>query len=456
MLINVFKFGGASVNSANGLRNVADILRQQKNNPLVVVLSAMGKTTNSLEELLKHFIDRDSVSLVESYHRLKDFHFNMLHELFPDKDHAVFNEVEGLFEQLRGYLRRKQGGKETISGLNFEYDQIVVFGELFSTRIAYHYLLEQGIPVILQDARELIKTDRSYQDAAVDWSLTRKLIDEKIHSLFDPLSHRQKIVLTQGFIGSDPDGKSTTLGREGSDFTAAIFAYSLGSKEVTIWKDVPGVMNADPKWMKQARKLETLSYREAIELAYFGASIIHPKTIKPLENANIKLRVRSFLHPEENGTIIENMNTWKIPYPVFIRKQNQVLISVSPKDFSFIQEDNLSQIFNILAKFRVKVNVMQNSAISFSICVDANHQSIQDLITALRENYSVLYNDGLELITIRHYHPQAIRQVTRNKTVLLEQKTRNTVHFIINNSTPAALPENHNEIPQIPVSLRPG
>lgn len=431
MLINVFKFGGASVKGAEGVRNVADILENQGEKPIVAVISAMGKTTNALETLLGYFLCGDAVSMVETYHRIKDFHFNVLEELFQDRDHQVFSEVEDLFRNLRVYLSGKRLVNEHTYNYDFEYDQIVVFGELISSCIVFHFLLLRGLAVEIQDARDLIRTDSTYRDANVNWKLTKKLIRENIQSCLHSGSNPVNIVLTQGFIGRDSKGYSTTLGREGSDFSAAILAFALQSKEVTIWKDVPGVMNADPKWMKQARKLDLLSYREAIELAYFGASILHPKTIKPLENANIRLRVKSFLHPEEEGTLIENLDTWEIHCPIFIRKKNQVLLSVSPKDFSFIQEENLSQIFAILTTLRVKVNVMQNSAISFSICVDGNHQSLPELIAALKKKYKVRYNDGLELITIRHYHSRDIQRITRNKKVFLEQKTRNTVHLVV-------------------------
>ncbi len=417
------------------MKNVADILEDQGDKPIVAVISAMGKTTNALETLLGHFLCGDSVSMVETYHRIKDFHFNLLEELFPVRDHPVFSEVEVLFQHLRVYLARKRLVNESAYNYDFEYDQIVVFGELISCCIVFHFLLLRGLSVAIQDARDLIRTDSTYRDANVDWKLTKKLIRENIQSTLHGGSNPVNIVLTQGFIGRDSKGYSTTLGREGSDFSAAIFAFSLQSKEVTIWKDVPGVMNADPKWMKQARKLDLLSYREAIELAYFGASIIHPKTIKPLENANIRLRVKSFLHPEEEGTLIENLDTWEIHCPIFIRKKNQVLVSVSPKDFSFIQEENLSQIFAILTTLRVKVNVMQNSAISFSICVDGSHQSLPELIAALKKKYKVRYNDGLELITIRHYHSRDIQRITRNRKVFLEQKTRNTVHLVVSTPT---------------------
>jgi aspartate kinase len=267
-------------------------------------------------------------------------------------------------------------------------------------------------------------------DARVDWDMTKKLIRSANQKYFIS-SPGGKIALTQGFIGRDQEENTTTLGREGSDFTAAIFAFSLGIREVTIWKDVPGVMNADPKWFKNAKKIDSLSFREAIELAYYGASIIHPKTIKPLENENITLIVRSFVDPGKPGTRIENIREWTISTPIYIRKQNQVLISISPRDFSFIVEENLSQVFKILAGNHVKVNVMQNSAISFSVCVDNNHHALPLLLSEMQKNFIVRYNDDAELYTIRHYNPAAIRRISRNRKVLLEQKTRNTVHLVV-------------------------
>jgi aspartate kinase len=267
-------------------------------------------------------------------------------------------------------------------------------------------------------------------DARVDWDKTKKLISSGVKEHFTS-QRKRKLLLTQGFIASDGQGNTTTLGREGSDYTAAIFAFSLGTKEVTIWKDVPGVMNADPKWFKNPKKIESLSFREAIELAYYGASIIHPKTIKPLENANITLMVRSFLEPDKTGTRIENLKEWTISTPIYIRKQNQVLISISPHDFSFIVEENLSQIFRILSQYQVKVNVMQNSAISFSLCVDNSHHALPMLLNELHKNYSVRYNDNAELFTIRHYNADAIRKILKNRKALLEQKTRNTVHLVV-------------------------
>jgi aspartate kinase len=239
------------------------------------------------------------------------------------------------------------------------------------------------------------------------------------------------IAITQGFLGCDPDGNTTTLGREGSDFSAAIFAYALKAKEMTIWKDVPGVMNADPKWMKDSLQLETLSYREAIELAYYGASVIHPKTIKPLENANIRLNVKSFLNPQAKGTKIERITEWNIPFPIYIRKTNQVLISISTRDFSFILEENLSEIFRTLAQFRVKVNIMQNSAISFSVCVDQDEIKIPRLIDYLGKDYETRYNGNLELYTIRHYDDEAVNRIIQNREIMMELKSRHTFQIVL-------------------------
>jgi len=431
MDIKVFKFGGASVNSAKGVRNVASIINRYPDDNIAVIISAMGKTTNALEELLGFYMSDDAIPMVESYYRIKAFHLHILRELFQEKCHPVFIETEDLFEHLRGYLRRGQLAGCKKREYNFEYDQVVSYGELIATTIIHHYLSFSGIPGRLFDARDLIRTDSSYRDAKVDWPLTGKKIRMKMKDYFRKNNSGQKVAVIQGFIGGDGKGNTTTLGREGSDFTAAIIAWSLKTKEVTIWKDVPGVMNGDPKWFKHAKKLDVLSYREAIELAYYGASVIHPKTIKPLENANIRLLVKSFIQPELEGTAIEHLEKWEVLPPIYILKRNQVLISISPKDFSFILEENLSQIFDLLAKHHVKVNVMQNSAISFTICVDADHMTGPDVLASLKENYSLRYNDNVELLTIRHYTPAAITRVTKGRKILMEQKTRNTVHLVV-------------------------
>jgi len=435
MYINIFKFGGASVDSAPGIKNVASIVKKFSSGPLLVVVSAMGKTTNALEVVLKNYMDNDPVAVVDSFQKVWDYHFTILEELFPDKDHVVFGEVGSLFNQLRGYIRKGHLFAQERAGFDFEYDQIVSYGELISSSILHHYLALQGIHSNLMDVRDLIKTDSSYRDARVNWATTGQLIQQHLPGYFDLHPESGTIVVTQGFIASDPVGNTTTLGREGSDFSAAIFAYVLQVKEMTIWKDVPGVMNADPKWMNDAVRLETLSYREAIELAYYGASVIHPKTIKPLENANIILKVKSFLNPDQEGTSVENLKEWKIRTPFFIRKKNQVLISVSPRDFSFILEENLSEIFRILSDFRVKVNIMQNSAISFSICVDADPLKIPPLISFLQKDYETRYNEGLELFTIRHYNNEAVSKIIQGRKILMELRSRNTLQVVLEKVT---------------------
>ncbi|MCX6305226.1 MAG: aspartate kinase [Bacteroidetes bacterium] len=431
MYIDVFKFGGAAVNSACGIKNVAAILKQFSTGPLLVVVSAMGKTTNALEALLNNYMNNDPLAVIESYGKVRDFHFSILEDLFEDKNHVAFGEVDSLFDQLRGYIRRGHLYQDAPHEYDFEYDQVVSYGELISASILHHYLVLQGGHPALFDVRGLIRTDSTFRDARVDWKTTETLVQKAIPDYFRNHHEPGAIALTQGFIGSDALGNTTTLGREGSDFSAAIFAWCLHAREMTIWKDVPGVMNADPKWLKDSVCLETLSYREAIELAYYGASVIHPKTIKPLENANIVLRVRSFLDLELRGTSIKNMREWKIPTPIFIRKQNQMLISISPRDFSFILEENLSEIFRILANFRIKVNVMQNSAISFSICVDADPLKVNPLIAYLKKDYETRYNEGLELFTIRHYTDDAVHRIVKSRKIMMELRSRNTIQVVL-------------------------
>jgi aspartate kinase len=429
MELKVFKFGGASVNTPAGVANVAKVLARYRDDQIVVVVSAMGKTTNALEVLLKHYLALDAIEMVDAFNRLKDFHVSMARSLFPDPEHPIYEALETQFVLLQGYLGKGHMNPVHAKEYNIEYDAVVSYGERFASLILFYYLETQQLTCKLFDAGKLVITDSSYRDARVNWTVTCSRIREKMNAYFTGNEH--KVGIIQGFIGSDPAGHPTTLGREGSDYTAAIVAYALGTKEVTIWKDVPGVMNADPKWLKNAKKIDLLSYREAIELAFYGASVIHPKTIKPLENANITLKVKSFLHPEATGTSVENLSEWTVPFPLFIRKQNQVLITFSPRDFSFILEESLSEIFSILATNQIRVNVMQNSAISFSICVDEDPLLHDRCMPALQEKFQVLYNRGLELVTIRHYNQHAISRITKGRKLLLEQKTRTTVHLVL-------------------------
>lgn len=424
--MKVFKFGGASVKSAEAVRNVASILKCFPNEDIIVVVSAMGKTTNALEALTDAYFygKGNAIQLLEE---IKKFHFDIIEQLFPGKDHPVYNEINNTFVELDWAIE-----DEPTHAYNHEYDQIVSVGEVLSTRIVSAYLEEAGVDNKWMDARDLIQTDNSYREGKVDWELTQSRVNDILLPHFSSQAPAGRIVVTQGFLGGTSENFTTTLGREGSDYTAAILAYTINAKEVTIWKDVPGVLNADPKYFDETKRIDQISYYDAIELAYYGATVIHPKTIKPLQNKKIPLYVRSFLHPGETGTVINDILT-PLPVPSFIFKVNQVLISISPKDFSFIVEENLSNIFKLFHELQVKVNMMQNSAISFSISVDNDERKIPELIRVLQDDFRVLYNENLELVTIRYYDQATIDRVTTGKQVLLEQKSRHTVQLVVRN-----------------------
>lgn len=419
--MQVFKFGGASVKDADAVKNVAEVLKFFPNEKICVVISAMGKTTNALEKLTDAFFykkENPEVILEE----IKKFHFKICQNLFNTPNHSIFTELENTFVELHWAIE-----DEPTHSYDFEYDQIVSMGEIVSTKIISAYLNEAGISNKWVDARGIIQTDNTYQEGKVDFELTENLAKKNLTPLFDS----NHIVITQGFIGGTSENFTTTLGREGSDYTASILAYCLSAKSVTIWKDVPGVLNADPKWFKNTRKIDELSYQDAIELTYYGASVIHPKTIKPLQNKNIPLSVKSFINPKEPGTIIQESNK-RLQIPSYIFKVNQILISIQPKDFSFIAEENLSDIFEIISKHQVKINLMQLSAISFSICCD-NNTKIKALLEELQSLFKILYNENVELMTVRYYNDETLDRLTKNKTVLLEQKSRYTVQMIMKN-----------------------
>jgi aspartate kinase len=427
--MRIFKFGGASVKSAEAVRNVANILKRFGNEEIIVVVSAMGKTTNALEALTDAFFygKGNAVQLLDG---IKKYHFDIIDQLFPDKDHPVYNEINNTFVELDWAIE-----DEPTHAYNHEYDQIVSVGEVISTKIVSAYLADAGVSNKWWDVRDLIQTDNSYREGKVDWDLTQSRVDSLLLPYFRDQPVQGKIVVTQGFLGGTSENFTTTLGREGSDYTAAILAYTTGAKDVTIWKDVPGVLNADPKYFDETKMIDQISYYDAIELAYYGATVIHPKTIKPLQNKKIPLYVRSFVNPEEPGTVISDTQQ-PLPVPSFIFKVNQVLISISPKDFSFIVEENLSSIFRLFHELGVKVNVMQNSAISFSISMDHDERKVPELIRILQDDYRVLYNENLELVTIRYYDQATIDRVTVDKEILLEQKSRHTVQLVVRNIQP--------------------
>lgn len=422
--MKIFKFGGASVKNAGAVQNLLSLLVTRRNAKIVIVVSAMDKTTVALEKLADiYFNNKPDCS--EQFNRIKRFHFDIAEELFPDTTHDVFSDLSLFFMKLE----RKLAVQPSLH-YDYEYDQIVSYGELWSTIIVSAYLKQNNLINRWIDISYLLKTDNTYREAKVNWTLSEKLIKEALHF------NNTNIYVTQGFIGGTLHNFYTTLGKEGSDFTATALAYILKTRDVTIWKDVDGVYNCDPKQFSDAIKLDIISYKEAIEMAYYGAKVIHPKTIKPLQNKNIPLHVKSFENPDIKGTIINDSKlpnssaAYQYVIPVFILKENQILISIQPKDFSFIMEENLSRIFELFSKHRVKTNLIQNSAISFSVVVDNNRQRLPALIKVLQSEFNVLFNAHLQLLTIRHYTKEIIEQKIAGKHIYLEQKSRYTVRYL--------------------------
>ncbi|PIB32991.1 aspartate kinase [Gaetbulibacter sp. 5U11] len=414
--MRVFKFGGASVKDANGVKNLISVLNQVGHDNTLIIVSAMGKTTNALEQVIGNYFD-NKPELQNAIQAVVTYHNDIILALFENKNHPVFESVKSLFEELNTFLKTNKS-----PDYNFVYDQVIGFGELVSTTIISHFLKLKGFDNNWIDVRQLIKTDDYYRRANVNWDLTQQLITKHVDNA--------KLNITQGFIGSDNNNFTTTLGREGSDYTAAIIAYCLSADSVTIWKDVPGVLNADPRHFKNAQLLNSISYTEAIELAFYGASVIHPKTLQPLQRKEIPLHVKSFLQPQANGTIVSKIKGIEPKVPCFIVKQNQVLLSLSTLDFSYIVEDNISEIFNLLSKYKMKVDVIQNSAISFSVCFDNNYNNLEPLLLHLKAKFKVTCNDNVSLYTIRHYNQKAISDLEAGKTVLLKQMFQETLQIV--------------------------
>lgn len=416
--MKVFKFGGASVNSALAVRNMAAIVREHADTPLVVVVSAMGKTTNKLEQLVPGV--RPQTEHPRLLEELKDYHLQIVHALFPDTAHPVYEDVGRLFSQLEQVVAAAP------TNYNFDYDQTVSFGELVSTTIISHYLNSIGLPNRWMDVREVIRTDSNYREGIVDFAATEERAAQVTEALKEcPL------VVTQGFIAGTGDGHTTTLGREGSDYSASILSYCLGAESMTIWKDVPGFLNADPKFFPDTVKIEQIPYNEAIELAYYGASVIHPKTVKPIQNKGIPLFIRSFLDPQAAGSAIGPFRAIRPLTPLYIFKNNQVLISIQPKDFSFIAEENMQAIFAVLAALNIKANMMQNSALSFSLCIDDNAVLLDLLRQRISPQFQLRYNRGLQLITIRYYTQEIIDRIVAGRPVLLQQRSRLTTQLLV-------------------------
>ena len=414
--MRVFKFGGASVKDAEGIKNVYDVLQKVGYEDVLLVVSAMGKTTNALELVIKNYFEK-SAELNSSVQEVKKYHNQILMDLFEDEKNEVFSAVNLQFSDLEYFLAHNKS-----PNYNFVYDQIVSYGELISTTILSHFMNFMGIKTQWLDVRNFIKTDANYRDAEVDWELTQKNISKNVK--------RKILNITQGFLGSDANNFTTTLGREGSDYTAAIFAYCLNAESVTIWKDVPGVMNADPRYFENASLLNQISYREAIELAFYGATVIHPKTLQPLQKKEIPLFVKSFINPLLPGTRVAKGPDLEPYLPCFIVKRNQLLISLSSIDFSFIMEENISEIFALFHQFKIKVNLIQNSAISFSVCVEDKFGNFKDLNAILSKKFKVDFDENVTLYTIRHFNDNAAETVEKDKVVLLKQVSRETMQVI--------------------------
>ncbi len=415
----VFKFGGASVKDADNIINLASVVKLYHENELLIVVSAMGKTTNALEKLTKAYVDGDDEMHI-IFDEIKKYHYDIIEQLF-DKQDTIFNEVANTFVEIDWIIE-----EEPHDDYDFIYDQIVSIGELVSTRIVNAYLNKVGLKSQWIDVRGYIHTDNTYREGVVQWGKTKESINATIPGLL-----RKGIVVTQGFLGGTSENFTTTLGREGSDYTASIFASCLGAESVTTWKDVPGVLNADPKFFKDTIKFDELSYSEAIEMTYYGATVIHPKTIKPLQNAKIPLLVKPFNNPTEPGTVIKENGRNQFLKPVIILKHNQVLVSLSAKDYSFISENHLSDIFGLFAGAQAKVNMMQTSALSFSVCIDFYEERFKKLLKTLTQDFNVKYNEGLTLITVRHYSTDWLNDLKAGKTILMEQLSRNTIQMVV-------------------------
>lgn len=420
--MKVFKFGGASIESVERAKMVTEIIKNNAHEKMLVVISAMGKTTNALEEIVNLFFDEKKEESLSKLEELKQKHIDFATELLDGDLSKISPKLNELFTEIEWTL-----SEPTERGYNYFYDQIVCVGELASTSIMTLYLSNQNIENQWIDARDIIRTNDTYRDGKVDWEYTGKRIEDSIL----PVLNSNKLVLTQGFIGSTDENNSTTLGREGSDFSAAIFAYLLNAASVTIWKDVPSLLNADPKQFENTRPIENISYRETIEMAFYGAQVIHPKTLKPLHNKEIPLFVKCFLDESLPGTKVHSPDDYIAYPPMMVWKKDQVLISLTTSDLSFISEGNLANLYSIFHSHKTKMNIIQNGAIGFVTCIDNRTEKVEKLITELSEEYKVKHSSGLDILTIRHYTEGCEQEFIQDRDVLLTQKTKTTMKFVL-------------------------
>ncbi|WP_031426485.1 aspartate kinase [Flavimarina sp. Hel_I_48] len=415
--MRVFKFGGASVKDVEGLNNVVRVLQQTGADDLVIVVSAMGKTTNTLEEVVAHYFSKTN-SFTDILEGCQEYHFDIINALVLDKKQSLIDKISGFFAEIHTFF-----DTNTQQNYDYVYDQLVSYGELLSSTIVHAVLEQHGFEVEWLDIRKLLRTDANFREAKIDWHRTEKVILQEIKE--------GRTYITQGFLGSNEAGQTTTLGREGSDYTAAIIASCVNAESVTIWKDVAGVLNADPRYFDKTMLLSHISYNEAIELAFYGASVIHPKTLQPIQKKGIPLYVKPFLDPAAPGTCIaDSSNVMRLP-PCFILKKNEILIRLSSRDFSFMLEEHLGEVFHLMARYRVKIDLLQNSAISFSLCVEDRFNKIEELKEELKNRFKVEIIMGVELYTIRHFTTEAIADIETNKNVLVKQVAGNMAQLVV-------------------------
>ena len=420
-MTRIFKFGGASVKNSDAIINLKEIISLHKEGLTVIVVSAIDKTTNQLEEIWKSYLNDDVDSAIQKTNKCIDFHYDIINNLVLNKDDDFVAQFNSLSNELKSFLSNNKKDN------NLSYSKIVSYGELWSTCIISSYLNREGYLNNWVDARKIIKTKLNFIESDVDWDKTNEIVNQTIN--------KKKLYVTQGFISSSSDELTTTLGREGSDFTASIIGTCLAVDEVVIWKDVDGLLNADPKWFDNTKVLKNISYKEAIELSYLGASVIHPNTVKPLQNKNINLRIKSFLVPSKKGTLISENGQNDREIPSIIYKPNQILLSINTNDFSFIFEEHISEIFSIFFKSGFKVHLMQNSALSFSVCGVISNFKLNRLIKDLQKNYKVKYNEKVDLLTIRHYHSLEVPDFLKSKEVVIQQRSRSTIRFVFKDKT---------------------
>ena len=416
--MKIFKFGGASVKDADGVRNILSVLKHTGFDNTLIVVSAMGKTTNALENVVHSYFENKE-QFPKKLEAVRSYHHQIIADLFSEEKVLVTEKIDSLFDGALGFLF-----DNTVDNYSLVYDQVVSIGELVSSIIISYYMRHEDIENTWLDARKCVKTDTYYRDANLDWEKTKTEILTMVKG--------NSTLISQGFIGSAPNGMTTTLGREGSDYSAAIFAYAIVADSVTIWKDVPGVLNGDPREFEDTVLLNQISYREAIELAFYGASVIHPKTLQPLQRKEIPLYVKSFENPENTGTVVSRGKILEPYVPCYIVKKNQTLLKLSSKDFSFIIEENISEIFALLHQYKMRVEMIQNSAISFSICIFNKYSKLESLVNALNAKFNVKVTDQVALYTIRHFDKPAINFI-KNKvgSILLEQRTTDTAQFVV-------------------------